>query len=119
MIALIQYWWLPTLLAAVLLGDALASIRPPRFIRDCLDGVRLPREWWWILIVIKLLAVAGLTGGLWIPGIGFAANVGVVVYFVCAAIAHVRARFLGQAFWVNCLGMLLLSVLALCSWLPL
>ncbi|WP_244303317.1 hypothetical protein [Leucobacter coleopterorum] len=50
--------------------------------------------------------------GIWIPGIGFAANVGVIVYFVCAAAAHVRARFLKREFWINCLGMLLLSILA-------
>ncbi|BDH58392.1 hypothetical protein MTP03_33310 [Tsukamurella sp. PLM1] len=40
---------------------------------------------------------------------GFAANAGVVAYFVCAAIAHVRARFTGATFWVNCLGMLAFS----------
>lgn len=117
MIALTQFWWAPALLAIVLLGDALASIRPPTFIRDCLDGVRFPREWWWILIVIKLLAAAGLIAGLWIPGVGFAANAGVIAYFICAAAAHLRAQFLGRAFWVNCLGMLLLAVLVLFSWL--
>ncbi|KXP06542.1 DoxX family protein [Tsukamurella pseudospumae] len=100
---------LTVVLAAVLLGDALLSVRPPAFIRDCLDGVRLPRDWWWILIAIKLVAVAGLLVGLHYPGVGVAANVGVVAYFVCAAVAHVRARFLGTTFWVNCLGMLVLS----------
>lgn len=103
-------WWLPAILAAILLLDALASIRPPRFIRDCLDGVGFPRDWWWILIVIKLLAVVGLITGIWVPGIAFAANVGVIVYFVCAAAAHIRGRFVGQTFWLNCLGMLATSV---------
>lgn len=101
--------WPPLLLAAALLGDALLSLRPPKFIRDCLTGVRFPREWWWILIAIKSLAAAGLVAGIWMPGIGLAANVGVVAYFVCAVIAHIRARFLGIAFWMNCLGMLALS----------
>lgn len=103
-------WWLPIPLAAVLLFDAVASIRPPRFIRECLDGVRFPRDWWWVLIAVKALAVAGLIVGIRIPGIGLAANLGVVAYFVCAAIAHIRARYLGQPFWLNCLGMLALSV---------
>lgn len=108
------HWpWLTVALAAVLLGDALLSVRPPAFIRDCLDGVRLPRDWWWILIAIKLLAVVGLLAGLRYPGVGVAANAGVVAYFVCAAVAHVRARFLGATFWVNCLGMLGISVLVL------
>lgn len=103
-------WWPPVVLALVLFGDAVMSLRPPKFIRDCLTGVDFPRDWWWTLIVIKLLAAAGLIAGMWIPGIAMAANTGVIVYFACAAAAHVRARFMGQAFWLNCLGMLALSV---------
>lgn len=105
--------WLPAILAAVLLFDAVASIRPPKFIRDCLDGVGFPRDWWWALIVIKTLATVGLIVGIWVPGVAFAANVGVVVYFISAAVAHIRARITGQSFWVNCLGMLALSVAVL------
>lgn len=96
-------------LAVVLLGDALMSIRPPQFIRDCLEGVRFPGDWWWTLIVIKLCAAAGLLLGLHYPGVGVAANIGVVMYFVCAAVAHLRAGFLNSTFWVNCLGMLMFS----------
>lgn len=106
-------WWVPTALAAILFLDAIASIRPPAFIRECLDGVRFPRDWWWVLIVIKLLAVAGLVAGNWIPGVGLAANLGVVAYFVCAAVAHIKARFVGRSFWLNCCGMLLVSLAAL------
>ena len=35
--------------------------------------------------------------------------VGVIAYFCAAAAAHIRAHFLGSAFWINCLGMLALS----------
>jgi hypothetical protein len=97
----------------VLLGDAALSLRPPAFIRDCLDGVGFPREWWWTLIVIKVLAAAGLVAGLWVPGLALAATTGVIAYFLCAAVAHLRARFLGQAFWLNCLGMLVLAIVVL------
>lgn len=106
-------WWVPAILAFVLIGDAVMSLRPPKFIRDCLDGVAFPREWWWTLIVIKLLAATGLIAGIWIPGIALAANIGVIAYFLSAAVAHIRARFLGQAFWINCLGMLALSIAVL------
>ncbi|SMG13489.1 DoxX-like family protein [Rhodococcus rhodochrous J3] len=111
MIATTGWWWLSVVLAAILVGDALLSIRPPRFISECLDGVRFPRDWWWALVVVKLLAAAGLLVGAAYPGIGAAAAVAVVGYFVCAAVAHVRTGFLGRSFWVNCLGMLALSVL--------
>ena len=49
-------WMMPAFLAAVLLGDAALSIKPVRFIRDCLHSVRFPENWWWSLLVIKLLA---------------------------------------------------------------
>ncbi|MGW6353731.1 DoxX family protein [Streptomyces sp. NPDC055092] len=108
-----QMWWPTAALALVLFGDALMSIRPPGFIQGCLDGVGFPRDWWWTLIAIKLLATAGLIAGLKYDGIGLAANTGVIAYFLAAAYAHYRARFLKQEFWVNCLGMLGLSVAVL------
>lgn len=107
---LLPSWWVPpALLAAVLIVDVVLSIRPVRFIRDCLHGVRFPEEWWWVLLVVKVLAASGLIAGIWIPGIAFAANSGVIAYFLCAAAAHIRAKATGSAFWANCLGMLALS----------
>lgn len=102
-------WWPCAALAGVLVIDALLGARPPAFVRACLDGVGFPARWWWVLLVTKLLGAAGLMAGLWLPGVGLAANVGVVAYFCCAAAAHVRARFLRSSFWLNCLGMLALS----------
>lgn len=101
--------WLVIILAVVLLGDAVLSLRPPTFIQRCLDGVGFPRQWWWVLVVVKMTAAIGLIVGLWVPGVAAAANVGVLLYFSCAAAAHIRARFTGKEFWVNCMGMLLLA----------
>lgn len=106
-------WWLTAILAFVLLVDVALSVRPARFIAVCLDGVRFPRDWWWTLVVIKLLAVAGLAAGFVVPGVALATNVAVVVYFTAAAAAHIRARFLGLEFWLNCLGMLGFSLVVL------
>ena len=64
--------WLILTLAVVLLGDALLMLRPPAFIVTCLTGVGFPREWWWALIVIKILAAAGLVVGLRVPGVAAA-----------------------------------------------
>lgn len=36
--------------------------------------------------------------------------VGVIAYFCAAAATHIRAHFLGSEFWINCLGMLALSI---------
>ena len=109
MLLIPSFWLLPAFLAAVLLADVVLSIRPVRFIRDCLESVHFPEDWWWILLVVKVLAAAGLIAGIWIPGVAFAANLGVVVYFLCATVAHIRAKATGLAFWLNCLGMLMLS----------
>lgn len=113
MILLPTPWWPTVLLALVLLVDAAISVRPPKFIRDCLDGVRFPQDWWWALAFIKFLAVAGLIAGILVPGIAFASNLAVVAYFLAAATAHLRARFLKQEFWLNCLGMLVFSLAVL------
>ena len=54
--------------------------------------------------------MAGLVAGFWIPGIGLAAVTGLIVYFLTAAGAHLKAGYTGRDFWLNCLGMLVLNV---------
>ncbi|SEB52400.1 DoxX-like family protein [Paramicrobacterium humi] len=113
MILLPGPWWPTVVLALIIFSDAILTALPPRFVRDCLTGVRFPREWWWTLVVVKLLAAAGLLLGLAVPGVAFAANAGVVAYFAVAGYAHIRVRFMRSEFWVNCLGMLALSLAVL------
>lgn len=100
-------------LALVLAGDALLSLRPPAFISRCLSGVNFPRDWWWALIGIKALAALGLVVGALRhdPSVAATASLGVLGYFLFAIAAHIRARFLGSEFWLNCLGMTALSAL--------
>lgn len=106
--------WPTIVLAAILFGDAIISAIPVKLVRDCLDGVQFPADQWgWALVYVKVLAVIGLVVGIWQPGVGVAATAGVIAYFVAAAIAHIRAGFINSTFWVNCLGMLGLSIAVL------
>lgn len=105
--------WPSIILAIILFGDVILSIRPAHFIEKCFTGVKFPRQWWWALIYIKCVAISGLIIGLWLPGIGIAALAGIVAYFFAAAFAHLKARFIGTEFWINCLGMLIFSIVAL------
>ncbi|WP_432790637.1 DoxX family protein [Brevibacterium sp. K11IcPPYGO002] len=105
--------WPVVVLAVIVAGDGLLTFRPPRAIAACLDGVGFPREWWWVLAAVKFLAAAGLVAGIWIPRFGAAAAAGLIAYFLCAAAAHLRARYVGRDFWLNCLGMLTVC-LAVC-----
>jgi hypothetical protein len=105
--------WPILILLAIQAGDAVIMVRPPKLIVDCLEGVRFPREWWWVLIAAKAASVVGLTVGLWVSGVAMTTTAAIVVYFLAAAASHLRARALGSTFWVNCLGMLLLSLAVL------
>jgi hypothetical protein len=105
--------WPVLILLASQTGDAVMMVRPPKFIVDCLEGVRFPRDWWWALITAKAASVVGLIVGLWVPGVAMATTAAIVVYFLAATASHIRARSLSSAFWVNCLGMLMLSLAVL------
>ena len=101
--------WPLIVLAVIQLADAAFCVRPLSFVRDCLVDVNLPRRYWWMLTPIKLAAAAGLVIGVWVPEIGLAACLGLIVYFLLAIGAHVRARDFGRNLFVNATGMLLLS----------
>jgi hypothetical protein len=101
--------WPLFVLAAIQLGDAVASHKPMKFAADCFEDVGFPREYWWVFAPIKLLAAAGLVVGAWVPEIGLAACLGLVLYFLLAISAHVRARDFGRNLFVNATGMLLLT----------
>ena len=96
-------------LAAIQLVDAALCVKPVSFVRECFDDVRFPRRLWWVFPPIKLAAAAGLVLGAWVPELGLAACLGLVVYFLVAIGFHVRARDFGRNLFVNAVGMLALS----------
>ena len=101
--------WPLFVLAAIQLGDAVVSFKPMAFAAQCFEDVNFPRKYWWVVSPIKLAAGAGLILGAWVPEIGLAACLGLIVYFLLAIGAHVRARDFGRSLFVNAVGMLLLS----------
>lgn len=102
--------WPLFVLAAIQLADAIFCIRPLRFVAECFDDVGFPRRYWWVFTPIKLAAAGGLVIGAWVPGVGLAACLGLIAYFLLAIGFHVRARDIGRNLFVNALGMLALSV---------
>ncbi|UXA20496.1 DoxX family protein [Mycobacterium sp. SMC-4] len=85
-------------------------VKPMAFIADCFDNVRWPRRWWWIMPPIKFAAAAGLLAGLWIPYLAALTCAALVLYFVLAIAAHVRARDFGRNLVLNATGMLTICV---------
>ena len=101
--------WPLFVLAAIQLGDAVVSFKPMTFAAECFEDVNFPRKYWWVVTPIKLASAAGLILGAWIPEIGLAACLGLIVYFLLAIGAHVRARDFGRNLFVNATGMLVLT----------
>lgn len=82
-----------TLITAVLTGAiALPDFVPAKFVLANSAGVGVPRSWLTALGAAKLAGAIGLVVGLLVmPGLGIAAAVGLVLYFVGAVLAHIRA----------------------------
>ncbi|MEI7054368.1 DoxX family protein [Nocardioides sp. CCNWLW239] len=85
-------WWPIVLLAVVQLGDAAMCFKPVDFIARCFTDVGLPRALWPVMPWIKVAAGTGPVAGLWVPYVGALTSAALVVYFVLAVSAHVRAR---------------------------
>ncbi len=61
-------------------------------IAEGMDRVGVPRRLLPWLGVPKAVAVAGLVVGFWVPPIGIAAAVGLVLFYALAVATHVRAK---------------------------
>ena len=56
------------------------------------DRVRVSRRWMVPFGTLLACGAAGLLAGLAVPALGAAAATGLVLYFICAVSAHVRAE---------------------------
>ena len=102
--------WPVLALAAIQLGDGIMCIKPVAFVAQCLEDVHFPHRWWPVMPVIKLAAAAGLIAGIWVPGLGVVTGSALILYFLFAVGAHIRARDLSRNLFVNATGMLVLSI---------
>lgn len=83
---------LVVLLSLALLGSAAGKLtRQPKIV-ESLTGLGVPLERFPVLAALELAGAAGLIIGLWVPVLGIAAGIGVVLYFAGAVVAHLRAH---------------------------
>jgi DoxX-like family len=74
---------------------AIPDFIPAGFVLANSAKVHVPRSWLPMLGTLKVAGAIGLLGGLvGPPAIGIAAATGLVLYFIGAVIAHLRARVL-------------------------
>ncbi|MGH7193517.1 MAG: DoxX family protein, partial [Candidatus Saccharimonadales bacterium] len=76
------------------------------------DRVRVSRKWMRPLGMLLTLGAIGLAVGLIVPAVGIAAASGLVLYFICALGAHLRAhdRAVGGAATFLLLALAVLTV---------
>jgi hypothetical protein len=74
-------------------GVGVADLLKARFVLATSAAVDVPPSWLPMLGTLKLAGAAGLTLGLLgVPALGVAAGIGLVLFYVGAIVAHLRAR---------------------------
>lgn len=83
-----------TILAAAMVGfSAAAGLFHANWVVKALTDYGVPRPWWPWLGAAKAAGAVGLLVGLFVPVIGVAAGIGLVLYFAGAVVAVARARW--------------------------
>lgn len=82
-----------TIAAAAWVGfSAVSLLRRAAFVVDPLVEYGVPQSWWNPLGVAKAIGAIGLIVGLFVPVIGVAAAIGLILYFAGAVVTVLRAR---------------------------
>ncbi|MER5960937.1 DoxX family protein [Streptomyces sp. NPDC002057] len=88
----IGYVVVAALLAFALSASAfLAFSRNPQIVGS-MTKLDVPESWLPRLATLKAAGAVGLLAGLAVPALGGAAAIGVILYFIGAAITHLRAK---------------------------
>lgn len=84
---------LVTTLAALMNGyAAILSLTGARSVEAVADRLELSRQLMRPFGIVLAAGSLGLLAGIAVPALGVAAAVGLIVYFICALMAHLRAR---------------------------
>ncbi|MFB2599236.1 DoxX family protein [Herbiconiux sp. P17] len=101
---------------AMLASGVMKVIRAPRIVA-MMGAVGVTPRQLPVLGALQIAATVGLIAGIWLPTLGIAAAIGLILYFAGANIAHVRAHdpaFQGAILFLVCatitLALLLLDV---------
>lgn len=82
-----------TIAAAAWVGfSGFSLFRQSAFVVKPLTDYGVPRAWWPWLAAAKSAGAVGLLAGLYLPAIGFAAGIGLVLYFLGAVVTVLRAK---------------------------
>ncbi|MFD6296793.1 DoxX family protein [Streptomyces sp. NPDC060235] len=81
-----------SLLALVLAASAFLTFTKNPKITENMSRVGVPDSWLPRLAALKAAGAIGLLIGMAVPVVGAAAAVGIVLYFIGAVIAHIRAK---------------------------
>ena len=86
-----------TILAAAWVGFSAGSLAfRAAWTVEPLTDYGIPRSWWPWLATAKAMGAAGLLAGLFVPVIGVAAGIGLILYFAGAVITVARAQRYGH-----------------------
>lgn len=87
------YITITTITIVAIAAIAAANLAKAEFALANADEVHVPRSWVPILATLKIAGAAGLLLGLiGVPLFGVAGGAGLVVFFICALGAHVKAH---------------------------
>ena len=86
-----------TLVGAALAGFSAVSVfTRAQWVVEPITSYGVPESWWPWLGAAKAAGAAGLVVGLFVPPIGIAAAIGLVLYFLGAVVTVARARSYGH-----------------------
>jgi hypothetical protein len=103
-----------TVVAAIAYAVAAAlNFNHNKSVAETAERLRVPVSWQIPLGFLLAAGSLGLVAGFALPVLGTAAACGLVLYFLCAAGAHVRVRDTRVLAWVNWAAFFSLAVAAL------